>query len=206
MRSKGLIGVFGLLVIALSVLGVAYAHWSKVVTVTGTVKTGKLELKPSCTVSTDDDKQYCTASCEIDVEENTVTVTVDKAYPCITVTIEFDLENTGTIPAGLYKWTVTFEGNDYTIFDAENIPGSEINPGMTEEEVEDALEDFAETLAGDCATVTVDFDGSNFWQIDPGENPTVTITIHFEEDLPQDETYTFTMKLEYWNWNEVGYL
>lgn len=42
MRSKGLMGVFGLLVVMLSLLGVAYSHWSDTVVIEGTVKMGEL--------------------------------------------------------------------------------------------------------------------------------------------------------------------
>ena len=205
MKTK-MVGLLVTLMIALMVSGFAYAHWSKTITINGTVNTGKLHLIPSFEGSTDDDKGYCTV--EGVIEGNTLTVTIDKAYPCITVTIKFDIHNDGTIPAGLYKWTVTYDDTTLTIFDASNIGNSIIRPTMTEGEVEQALEDYVETTLGlgDYVDVEIDFQGSNFWQIDPGQEPHVIITIHFLENLPQDESYSFTMNLEYWNWNEVGYL
>ena len=198
--------VFVAAIVALMGIGMGYAHWSEVITITGIVNTGEIDLTPSYEGWTDDDKQYCTVNG--DIEGNTLTVTIDKAYPCITVTIKFDIHNDGTIPAGLYKWTVTYDDTTLPIFDASNIGNSIIRPTMTEGEVEQALEDYVETTLGlgDYVDVEIDFQGSNFWQIDPGQEPHVIITIHFLENLPQDESYSFTMNLEYWNWNEVGYL
>jgi len=206
MDTKKIAATFAILMITLGIAGFAYAHWSKVITINGTINTGKFHLSPSYEGWTDDDKQYCTVNGVI--EGNTLTVTIDKAYPCITVTIKFDIHNDGTVPAGLYTWTVTYDDTTLTIFNASDFQGSIINPGMTEDEVEEALESYVETTLGlgSYVDVEIDFDGSNFWQIDPCEEPYVIITIHFLEDLPEDESCSFTMELEYWNWNEVGYL
>ena len=205
MKTK-MVGLLVTLMIALMVSGFAYAHWSKTITINGTVNTGKLHLTPSFEGWTDDDKKYCTVNGVI--EGNTLTVTINNAYPCITVTITFDLHNDGNVPAGLYMWTATYDDNVITIFNASDFQGSIIDPTMTEDEVEEALEDYVETDLGlgTYVDVEVDFQGSNFWQIDPGQEPYVLITIHFLEGLPQGASCSFTMTLEYWNWNEVGYL
>jgi len=205
MKTK-MVGLLVTLMIALMVSGFAYAHWSKTITINGTVNTGKLHLTPSFEGWTDDDKKYCTVNGVI--EGNTLTVTINNAYPCITVTITFDLHNDGNVPAGLYMWTATYDDNVITIFNASDFQGSIIDPTMTEDEVEEALEDYVETDLGlgTYVDVEVDFQGSNFWQIDPGQEPYVIITIHFLEGLPQGASCSFTMTLEYWNWNEVGYL
>jgi len=205
MKTK-MVGLLATLMIALMVSGFAYAHWSKTITINGTVNTGRLHLTPSFEGWTDDDKEYCTV--EGVIEDNTLTVTIDNAYPCITVTIKFDLHNDGDVPAGLYMWTATYDDNVITIFNASDFQGSIIDPTMTEDEVEQALEDYVETTLGlsTYVDVEIDFQGSNFWQIDPCEEPYVIITIHFLEGLPQDTSCSFTMELEYWNWNEVGYL
>ena len=205
MKTK-MVALFATLMIALMVAGFAYAHWSKVVTINGTINTGTFHLSPSYEGWTDDGKGYCTVDGII--EDNTLTVTIDNAYPCITVTVIFDIHNDGSVPAGLYAWTATYDNNVITIFNASDFQGSIINPGMTEDEVEDALEDYVETTLslGTYVDVEVDFEGSNFWQIDPCEAPYVIITIHFLEDLPKEASCSFTMELEYWNWNEVGYL
>ena len=203
---KQIVGIFAVLMIALMVAGFAYAHWTKTITINGTVNTGSLDLAISFDGWTDDDKHFCNVTGDID--GNTLTVTIDNAYPCITATIKFDLHNNGSVPAGLYMWTATYDNNVITIFNASNFQGSIINPRMTEDEVEQALENYVECDLGlgTYVDVEIDFKGSNFWQIDPCQEPYVIITIHFLEDLPQDTSCSFTMTLEYWNWNEVGYL
>jgi len=207
MKTK-MTAIFATLMIALMAVGFAYANWTKIVTINGTITTGKLELTPSFTATTNDAKQICTVTSSI--VGDTVTVNILKAYPCITVTGTFDLKNDGTVPAGLYKWVISVPGagvgGPWTIFDAEHIGTSIIKPSMTEAEVETALKTFVEGAANGAVTVTVDFAGANFWQIDPNANPTLHFTIHFEEALLQGYTATFTMTLEYWNWNEVRYL
>ena len=210
MDTKKIMATFAILMIALGIAGFAYAHWEKTITINGTINTGTFHLTPSFSATTNDAKHYCTVTSSFDSQTNTLTVTIDKAYPCITVTGEFDLLNDGTVPAGLYKWVIDVPGagvgGPWTIFDATNIPGSVIQPSMTEEQVEAALKTFVEQAAHGAVTVTVDFAGANFWQIDPSANPTLHFTIHFEEALLPDYAATFTMALEYWNWNEVGYL
>jgi hypothetical protein len=197
MKTK-MTAIFATLMIALMAVGFAYAHWSKIITINGTITTGKLHLYPTFSATTDDKKGICKVTWDIDIAKNSLTVTIDKAYPCITVSGKFDLHNDGTIPAGLNSWTFTIYGVKYDIY-----PGV-ISPSMTEDQVETALETWVKTQAGGAVTVTVDFAGSNFWQIHPGEEPKLDFTIHFEEDLLQDKTFTFAMALEYYNWNEAA--
>jgi len=207
MKSK-MTAIFAILMIALMVAGFAYAHWEETITISGTVTTGTFDLRPTCDIEilSPTDKDVATVDCQIDGD--TVSYTIENAFPCLTVKAKFDLHNEGVVPAGLYKWTATYDNTMITIFDAENIGGSIISPAMTEDEVEQALEDYVETTLGlsNYVDVTVDFEGSNFWQIDEGQEPYVYITIHFLEGLPEGASCSFTMTLEYWNWNEVGYL
>jgi len=209
MDTKKIMATFAILIIALGIAGFAYAHWEKTITIDGTITTGTFLLTPSFEATVIDKKGICTVT--YGIQGDTLTVTIDKAYPCITVNGKFDLKNDGTVPAGLYKWTISVLGvGSLTIFDATNIPNSVIKPSMTEEQVEAALKKFVEDAAtgpaGTAVRITIDFAGSNFWQIDPTKNPTVTFNLHFEEALLQGYTATFSMTLEYWNWNEVGYL
>jgi len=221
MDTKKIMATFAILMIALGIAGFAYAHWNATITINGTVKTGKLHLYPTFTAEHNGWKDYnnngvrdagedvMTLTSEI--KDNTLTVKIENAYPCVTIKGKFDLHNDGTIPAGLYKWVISVSGvGSFTIFDANDIEHSVIKPSMTEEQVEAALKEFVEKAAtgpaGKAVTISLDFAGSNFWQIDPGDEPKVNFELHFEEDLLQGFTAEFTMTLEYWNWNEVGYL
>ena len=180
MKTK-MAAVFAALMIALMVAGFAYAHWEKIVTIEGTVNTGKLHLIPSFKAKTDDTKGVCTVSWTI--VGNDLTVTIDKAYPCITVTGTFDLYNDGTIPAGFHDVVVTAPSG---------VTWDLSTPGVIK------VYDGTALVATGTYTIYGDFK-----QIDPNENPYIEFTLHFEEDLPQDTTYTFTIKLIYYNWNEA---
>jgi len=209
MKTKKIMATFAILMIALGIAGYAYAHWNATITINGTITTGTFLLTPSFEATVHDAKEICKVTSSI--QGDTLTVAIDKAYPCINVTGKFDLKNDGTVPAGLYKWLISVPGaGSWKIFDATDIKHSVINASMSEAEVEAALKSFVESAAtgpaGTAVRISIDFAGSNFWQIDPGQNPTVTFNLHFEEALLQGYTFTFSMTLEYWNWNEVGYL
>ena len=203
---KKIIGIFAILMIALMVAGFAYAHWSKTITITGNVTTGNFHLTPSCDIWIIEPTDKNVSSVNCNICGNSVSYTIENAFPSLKVGVMFDLHNDGSVPAGLYLWTVSYDDTTVTIFNASDIENSIIKPTMTEDGVEEALEDYVETTLGTYVDVEVDFEGSNFWQIDPGQEPSVIITIHFLEGLPQDTSCSFTMTLEYWNWNEVGYL
>ena len=203
---KKIIGIFAILMIALMVAGFAYAHWSKTITITGNVTTGNFHLTPSCDIWIIEPTDKNASSVNCSICGNDVSYTIENAFPSLKVGVMFDLHNDGDVPAGLYLWTVAYDNTVHTIFNASDIAGSVINPGMNETEVETALENWIEGIVGNYVDVTIDFAGSNFWQIDPCDNPSVNITIHFLEGLPQNCSISFTITLEYWNWNEVGYL
>jgi len=205
---KKIVGIFAVLMIALTVAGFAYAHWTETITISGNITTGTFDLRPTCSIEilSPTDKDVATVGCQIDGD--TVSYTIENAFPCLTVKAKFDLHNDGVVPAGLYLWTVSYDDTTVTIFNASDIENSIIKPTMTEDEVEQALEDYVETTLnlGGYVDVEIDFEGSDFWQIDSGQEPYVYITIHFLEGLPEGASCSFTMTLEYWNWNEVGYL
>jgi len=209
MDTKKIMATFAILMMALGVAGYAYAHWTKIITINGTITTGTLELEPSFSVVgiagtkgwLPEKEGKHVSYINWTIKDNTLTVSINNTHPCLWVNGTFDLKNTGTVPAGLHNWTFTIYGETYTIY-----PGV-ITPSMNEDAVEAALKSFVETAAtgpaGTAVRISIDFAGSNFWQIDPGENPTVTFNLHFEEALLQDQTFTFTMKLAYYNWNEA---
>ncbi len=180
MKSK-MIALFATLMIALMVAGFAYAHWEKIITINGTVTTGRLHLYPTFSATTNDTKGYCTVNWTID--GNTLTVNISKAYPCITVSGRFDIHNDGTIPAGLHDVVVT--------------PPAGVTLDLTTLGVIKVY-DGGKLIATGTYTINGDFK-----QIDPGKEPYINFTLHFEEDLPQDKTYTFQVELVYYNWNEA---
>lgn len=201
---KAKLGIlFVVAIMALAGVGAAYAHWMDTLTIQGTISTGTLDVDPS--FHFDDlvqveDKDV--ASVDHSICDDTVTVTITNAYPCLTVEGMFDAHGIGSIPAGLNSWTITAAGQTYVIYDGS--ANDVIDPSMTETQIETELEDWVFTTSGGAVTIEIDFDGSNFWQIHDGHNPTMDFDLHFEEALLQGQTFTFSMTLEYWNWNEAA--
>jgi hypothetical protein len=191
MKSK-MVGLFAVLMIALMVAGLAYAHWEKIITINGTVSTGTLELEPSFSVvgitgtegwlpepPTNKPVSYIKWT----INDNTLTVTINNTHPCLWVNGTFDIHNTGTIPAGLHKVDVTAPSG-VTL----GLP----KPG------EISVYDGGKLIAHGVYEIS-----GNFKQIDPGKKAEIKFMLHFEEDLPQGKTYEFTIKLTYYNWNEA---
>ena len=170
------------LIMMLLFVGVAYSHWEKIVTVSGTVETGTLELTPSIEeLWSDDAKEYATI--EGYIEGNTIVITISTVYPCITVGGTLNIENTGSIPAGFHDIDITLpSGMSYV----QNPDGSY-----------NIYLDGAHIATLKYA-LTGDFD-----QIDPGDTVYIDFKLHFEEDLPQDSDFSFTIQLVYYNWNEA---
>jgi len=185
MRGNGFALISVLLLISLALIGFAYAHWEEIITVEGQVSTGKVDAEitswscddPPGTTDPDYDKDV--ASCECSIDENDpqkAYVTITNAYPCYTVNLYLTVKNTGTIPIALGE--VRVDGNI--------IPDQEWTP--------------------------IDLDGDGYdiefyvipgGSADPNGYITTTLMIHIMEDAKPSTTYTFTIELDFWNWNEV---
>jgi len=190
---KKVIGIFAILMITLMLAGFAYAHWSKVIIIEGTITTGTFHLTPTCDICVlepTDKPEYYEVGQKIDYDTNTVTYWIKNAFPSMKVYIKFDLHNDGSVPAGLYK--ISFKDSLGTTWEytAPDIP-KDMGPI-----IEGSLPAWIEV-------VSITWGGVPFDQIDPGDTAYVEFVIHFTEDTPQDSTYMFTFGLEYWNWNEV---
>lgn len=197
LKMKKAMGMFAALILALGMSGIAYAHWSKVITISGTVNTGTLHLIPTFEFDSlvqVGGKPIAEVNSNIDLETNTITVTMDNVYPCLWVYGTFDLHNNGTIPAGLHAINVTAENlvvNYWPIAGgyAGEVEDNSLDPG------ENVIMTGQVILSGDGE--------SDFDQIDPGDNVYADFSLHFTENLPQNTTYTFTIELVYYNWNEA---
>ena len=185
MRKLGKFGlIFLALALCLSITGAGFAHWEKVVTISGTVTTGTLHLVPSGNISTNQTEPVVAiVNCTVDEDANTVTYTIDDAYPCLWVNGMFDLHNDGSIPAGYHNVTITA-------------------PGLTLSPISGGYEIVENSTTLPIANLWITLDG-NWTQIDPGDDVFANWTMHFTEGLRQNATYTFTEALDYWNWNEA---
>lgn len=191
MKTK-MVSVFAVLMVALMAVGFAYAHWSKIVTIDGTITTGSLHVTPSFGATLDQTKEVATIEQSWDLETNTLTVTLGNVYPCLWVNGWFDFCNDGSIPVALYDVIITppagvtyeydYATGEFKIYDTIGIDG-------------------VKTLI---ATGTLTWERwTGYPQIDSQETVYVDFTLHFEQGLPQITTYTFTVEIVFYNWNEV---
>jgi len=175
MDSKKLFATLAILIIALSIAGFAYAHWEKIITISGEVDTGKLDLI-IISVSDDDetgkpdpgkDKDVADTTIEIDsTDPERAIVTITNAYPSYEVYIHLTIRNVGTIPAKLKEIRIT---------------------------------------APDCITVKAWNHITEQLEPYPNEpyQSDYSASIHVEQCAEQGATYTFTIEFDFWNWNEV---
>ena len=184
-------GMFALLIIALSVAGFAYAHWSDTVKIEGTVKMGELIVgilnnsvvvsettngvpeedfvppKPWVANATVTLKDFETSVHHVPTETvaKTMIVNITNAYPQYDVEIKFKLKNAGTIPANVTSVTIT------------EIPATAANFTFTP----DLLHK----------------------QIDPCTYIEATLTIVFLQGAEECHTYTFKITIEAMQWNKA---
>lgn len=127
MKSK-MVAIFAALMIALMVVGFAYAQWSKTLKISGNAETGYVDAEFQALESNDDGKGAVTATedpkgcgtwtwtgtswswsgnrydkdvgtCTVAGEgSDTLTITISNAYPGYSPSIAFNITNTGTIP------------------------------------------------------------------------------------------------------------
>jgi hypothetical protein len=187
METKKLAATFAVLVIVLGVVGYAYAHWSVLLTIDGSVTTGSVDAELDWEVyfsdanfkDTDDDgtPDYEVATCTCTLTDpQTLTVDIDNVYPCLSVLIIMSVDNTGTIPIGVYEVpTPTWDTNMEAIY--EGVDSSDWG--------------------------WYSLDGATPWQIDPDDTLYVWGVAHFGEGTPQGTTGTGSVSVEFANWNEV---
>jgi len=175
MRSKKLMLIPALLLLSLVLIGFAYAHWEKIVTISGEVDTGKLDLIIISASDDDDpgkpdpgkDKDVADTTIEIDPNDpEKAIVTITNAYPSYEVYIHLTIRNVGTIPAKLKEIRIT--APDCITIEGWDHVGEQLEPYPNEP-----------------------------YQSD------YSARIHVEQCAEQGATYTFTIEFVFWNWNEV---
>jgi len=174
MDSKKLFATFAILIIALGIVGFTYAHWSKVVTVDGTVNTGRLNLiivsaaDDDNGIDPDYDKNVADTVIAIDPTDPQIAhITITNAYPSYHVYWHVTIKNVGTIPAKL-KEIVINNPNPCLEVDAWDHLYEQLDPYPTQ-------------------PYQSDYSGY----------------VHVKQCADKGATYTFTVQFVFWNWNEV---
>ena len=173
MSSKKLTILPIILIMALVVIGFAYAHWQKIITINGNINTGTFDL---IVMSASDDDDGIDPGKNKDVADTTVTidpndpekviVTITNAYPSYEVYVHVTIRNIGTVPVKL-------------------------------KEIRTTAPDCIEVSAWNHITEQLEPYPDEPYQSD------YSLSVHVEQCAEQDATYEFTVEFEFWNWNEV---
>ena len=221
MRTKGLMGVFGLLIIMLLVLGVAYAHWSDTVTITGTAYMGEfivgiLENSVSVIETTNGvpEDQFtpskpwvANTTVTLDEPETSVhhdgetvykkmIITIENAYPGYDVHINFTIKNAGTIPAKakLPVWEGYDKEGDPLSFRWET-------PVYDENKECWIVRGYIVHDGEDIVELYYEWCAPEDEQLEPCTGYPLRLKITFLQDADECQTYTVTVTWEFVQWN-----
>lgn len=187
-----------LLMLSLTVLGIGYGLWSKVLIIEGTVETGRVDAKweavicrefytwPDMPQSSNDfgefeGKDVGNTFAQIDLDDDQILhITVFNGYPSYAVDCQVHFMNDGTIPVKVRGFNI--------VPTSPNLTNCTLSGGSTVK------------LACDQLTV-VFFDGLGS-QVDPEDMSSSSVMLHVEQPAEQLDTYTFDVQVCLGQWNE----
>lgn len=174
---KKAMGMFAALILALGMSGLAYATWSETLKISGTVKTGTVDVEWSEVDNWDTEKPEKDVSwiaCEIDdTDPNLLHVTVTNAYPCIDYYNIVNIHCVGTIPVHLNE-----------VFVSPPDPAA----------VEVTISYWLDSGCTDPASLPV--------QLHTCDTIYARIHVHVLQKATQGHTYTFTAEIDAVQWNK----
>lgn len=190
MTANRVTGLFMVFMIAISLAGVAYAHWGDTVKIEGTVKMAhiKLTLTSWKVLTTKDVEKYSTISeGEISDDQHTLTITADNLKPCWLVWVGIVAQNQGSLPAEVKPPEITCDDpdalNDYFEYITYTYGPYPESTGYGKLEVWGKVK-VGEYLMPD-GTVTFDTPTNEPpFVTDPGEKIIIWIWLHVREDAP----------------------
>jgi len=102
---------FMTLIVTLSIVGFAYAHWSDKVQIEGTVKMAHIlmSIKSQKVLSSKEIERYSTITYEVSADEHTLTLTCTNLKPCWFVWIGLVTQNQGTLPVNVKPPKYSYE-------------------------------------------------------------------------------------------------
>ncbi|MEM3579747.1 MAG: hypothetical protein QXH40_05665 [Candidatus Bathyarchaeia archaeon] len=217
---KKVMATFALLIVALSVIGFAYAHWSGQLYIEGTVNMGELIFGfTTCgpcgdgkmvdgRIVTPEPKDIGEITCNLLEPETSVhlpqpktvykklNITITKAYPEYVAWCNFTLDNGGTIPLDVYMYCVTVNTGDGLRWHWKWVDGL----GWMIEGFKD-LNENGEWDEGEPILINIWFEPMFFGQIDPCESKNSRIYIHIKEPAEPCHTYKFEISITAYQWN-----
>ena len=174
MDTKKIAATFVLLVIALGMVGYAYASWYSYLYINGDINTGYIGAIWTVGTGYDSEiegKDYSSISGHI--VGNILYVTVTNGYPCIDYYLPIDILNTGTIPILVWNIVPVFSG---------------LPVGTVVELIADPAYPSDPVLALNV-------------QIEPSYEAYGLIHVHLPQIAGQDTTYYFSITITYGQWN-----
>jgi hypothetical protein len=216
--NKKMMATFAVLIVALSVIGFAYAHWSGELYINGTVNMGELIFGFTTVgpcgdgkmvggqIVTPEPKDIGDISCELSEPETSVhipngkvvykklNITVTKAYPEYVAWCDFTLDNGGTIPLDVYMYCVPIDPVDGLTWRWKRADGWMLE-GFIDKNGNGIWDD------GEPILVNIWFEPMFFGQIDPCESKPGRIYIHIKEPAEACHTYRFEISITAFQWN-----
>jgi hypothetical protein len=148
--------IFAILMIALMIAGISYAMWDKTIYLYGTVETGEVNAEFSDIYCNDFgidpgyDKDVASCDCYIDEFDYQIAyVYIYNGYPCYSVTVDYEIDNTGTIPVKIQDIILTNLNPEVTVTVTGIYIGQQIDGG---DSVWGDLEIHVEQSAAELAT------------------------------------------------------
>ncbi|MDD2402400.1 MAG: hypothetical protein PHI90_06335 [Clostridia bacterium] len=203
------------LVCAVMVMGVGYAWWTDSISVTETAETGELDVKfvtedvyPN-TAGTSD--YVVPGTVTTDAEGKTVTCSFTNLYPGAEARIDLKAKNIGTIPVKLKNATISFDAGSsealkssidaYVLYYKLNVDGS-IASGSVGSTTVAALDKLAAKIISDPLLMGLQFAPNESLCLGGDE----CIVLKVKDDAGdgiENETLTFTLQLEWKQFNEI---
>lgn len=217
---KKALALFATLMIALSLAGFVYAHWTDVIYINGEAHMGELIFGFTEQYGSWDGKMVYfnnvfdyeimypepkpvgTVECWLEVPETSVHLPIPKtvykelwinitnAYPEYVAWCNYSLDNGGTIPLDIYNYCVQIDTGDGLTYGWEDDVNGD---GWLDLVV-------ARNAAGE-AVLNIWFEPMYAGQIDPCNHVDQRVVIHVKEPAEECHTYIFKLFIHAWQWD-----
>jgi len=112
--NKKLVALFNLTLVLVAINGFAYSHWSKTLTITGTVTMAKIDIiidsyKTITPVGYDEEAPI---SSVLSPDASTLEISCDNVFPGWLLWVGLNTHNIGTIPVSVKDVNINFEDSD----------------------------------------------------------------------------------------------
>lgn len=182
--------LFMIFVVATSLTGLAYSHWSDAIEIDGTVKMAHIliDIKSEKVLMSKEVQKYSSVTYEVSPDRHTLTIYSENLKPCWYIWVGLVMQNQGVLPgrmkAPVYSYDPpSWEGHFET---AEYFYGPyPENTGFGKLEVWGRAKIDEHLLSDGTVLFTTPSVPSGF-TLDPTEKAVIWIWIHCEEDTPSD--------------------